>query len=160
MKDPSDFDSAVLVRMLTVTGGNQFDPTLIATLSNLWGIVMSVTQTEADFGGQLLDQFRCDLTAAYIGHGQFSRQWNPDPTDGDCQMEFPSVPPSVVSDLDQPASVAGAGSRVGARSNRSARQGPRQCLKSSLPSPASEKLSILMEQSPKFFNDRIILLER
>ena len=56
MKDSSDFDLAIFVRMRAATCGDQFDPPQIAVRSHFRRIVVCIAQCAAHFGGKLFDQ--------------------------------------------------------------------------------------------------------
>src|SRR5215208_692393 len=101
VEDAPDFDAIVGVRVSSSFSGNQ-EPLLGASeagLSDVGGVVVNVSEYEADLLRQLLDEVGSYQVVCCVGGGEPSRQRNPNLTHGDGQMQLPPVHPPMPAAL-------------------------------------------------------------
>src|SRR5918994_3326854 len=103
VEDAPDFDAIVGVRVSPSFSGNQkplpFSAMVAAGFSDVGGVVVDVSEHEAGILGQLLDEVGSHRVVRRVSGGEPGRQRNPDPTDGDGQVQLPAVDPPVPTRL-------------------------------------------------------------
>src|SRR5215208_4704992 len=111
VEDASDFDASIGVRVSSSFGGDQKPLGALACLPDVGRVVVDVSEHEAGFFWQLLDQVRGHLVVCRVSGGEPGTKRDPNLTDGDGQMQLPPVHPPVPAALG-PVSL-GAHGRVG-----------------------------------------------
>src|SRR5215208_90263 len=103
VEDTPDLDAIIGVRVSSPFGGDQ-EPLLLlgaseAGLPDVGGVVVNVSEHEAGFVRQLLDEVGSHQVVCRVGWGESGRQWDPNLTDGDGHVQLPAVNPSMPARL-------------------------------------------------------------
>src|SRR5215218_376664 len=99
VEDASDFDASIGVRVSSSFGGDQKPLGALACLPDVGRVVVDVSEHEAGFFWQLLDQVRGHLVVCRVSGGEPGTKRDPNLTDGDGQMQLPPVHPPVPAAL-------------------------------------------------------------
>src|SRR5829696_4167624 len=99
VEDASDFDASIGVRGSSSFGGDQKPLGALACLPDVGRVVVDVSEHEAGFFWQLLDQVRGHLVVCRVSGGEPGTKRDPNLTDGDGQMQLPPVHPPVPAAL-------------------------------------------------------------
>src|SRR5215217_764512 len=103
VEDTPDLDAIIGVRVSSPFGGDQ-EPLLLlgaseTGLPDVGGVVVNVSEHEAGFVRQLLDEVGSHQVVCCVGWGESGRQWDPNLTDGDGHVQLPAVNPSMPARL-------------------------------------------------------------
>src|SRR5215210_9466793 len=99
VEDAPDFDAIIGVRVSSSSGGDQKPLGALAGLPDVGSVVVNVSEHEAGFLWQLLDQVRGHLVVCCVGGGEPATKRYPNLTDADGQMQLPSINPPVPTGL-------------------------------------------------------------
>src|SRR3954470_4700758 len=99
VEDASDFDAIIGVRVSSSFGGDQKPLGAFACLPDVGRVVVDVSEHEAGFFWQLLEQVWGHLVVRRVGGSEPGRKRDPNPTDGDGQVQLPPIYPPVPSAL-------------------------------------------------------------
>src|SRR5215210_7362266 len=99
VEDAPDFDAIIGVRVSSSFGGDQKPLGALAGLPDVGSVVVNVSEHEAGFLWQLLDQVRGYLVVRRVGGCEPGTKRDPNLTDGDGQVQLPPIYPPVPATL-------------------------------------------------------------
>src|SRR5215210_2551791 len=99
VEDAPDFDAIIGVRVSSSFGGDQKPLGALAGLPDVGSVVVNVSEHEAGFLWQLLDQVRGYLVVRRVGGSEPGTKRDPNLTDGDGQVQLPPIYPPVPTAL-------------------------------------------------------------
>ena len=95
VEDASDFDAIIGVRVSSSFGGDHKPLGALACLPDVGRVVVDVSEHEAGFLWQLLDEVQGHLVVCGVGGGEPGTKRDPNLTVGDGQVQLPPVHPPV-----------------------------------------------------------------
>src|SRR5947209_108623 len=95
MEDASDLDAVIGVRVASILSGHQQTIISRTDLVEFRGVVMAITQDEANFCGNFPQQLGSRITISHIGRRQYSCNGKPDGSDDGNHMQFPPIDPAM-----------------------------------------------------------------
>src|SRR5215510_14411443 len=99
MKDPSDVDSPIPMRIRATARGDQFTVVQRTFRAPFGGVVMRVTKDIPYRHRQLLQQLWGNDIVGVTGNGELRSPGDPDAADDDRQRQLPAVPPAMIPGL-------------------------------------------------------------